>query len=406
MMKRIFGAAAAVTALLLAGCGGGNGASISVTKTASDIVINDPVVIDRVAFLALAQGASCAERKNRLWIIDGKQVFWDRAGNSCPDANWSQTLYGASPDKRLCSSMDSIAGPQTRCDDESKRALFDTIVKNADAANLGLDSSHKVEAITITLPVIKPLAYTEIAKFSNNGMKGKQDLVIKDAASLSALWAVVTAGMGSGPQEPLVDFTRQMVVGVFPGANALTCGSDLDISRVSNQDGKLVVDYEVRRLNGPVACLPIVDGAAMVLVAIDRSDAQVQFVRHDVELVKTLMIHQSGDSGIHQAREIIVNDQSSWEQLWADHAGKDTPAPVIDFSRQVVLAMFAGPVNYCNGLLFDSVSNDGKQLSVNYFLTGPRPDTACIALVRYPATLVAIDRTALPIVFHKVPRVQ
>ncbi|GAB3464026.1 hypothetical protein GCM10027321_27330 [Massilia terrae] len=401
MIKRIFSAGTVLLALVLAGCGGGGDGVAPTTKTAADVVINDPV-IDSAAFVKLAVGmSSCADRKNRLWVIDGKQVFWDRAGYGCPDMNWSQKLYGATPDALQCSSEDSIAGPQTRCADDSKRALFDIVSKNADAANLGLDSSHKVVPIMIPEPMQTALPFMSIAKFGNNGVKARQNVVIKDADAYAKLWNSVVVGMTGAPPAPAVDFSRQMVVGVFAGANALSCGSMLGVSKVSLRDGNIVVDYEIRKPSGPIVCMAIVDGAPMELVTIDRSDAPVQFVRHDVELMMALAVDDSADSGIHTAREIIINDQSSFEQLWTDHAGKDKPMPSIDFSKKMVIGLFAGWVSYCDGLVLDSITNDGKQITVNYFRTVPPAGTACIAMVRSPAILVAIDRTLLPIYFHK-----
>lgn len=403
MIKRIFNAGAVLAALVLAGCGGGGDPAVQATRTAADVVINDPVAPpDTGAFIKLAQDMrSCADLKNRLWLIDGKNIFWDRAGNGCPDMNWSQKLYGATPQALLCSSEDSIAGPVTKCADDSKRALFDIVSKHADAANLGLDGSHKVEPIAIPAPVVTELPFTSIGKFGNAGVKTAQNVVIKDAAAYAMLWDAVVAGMNGAPPAPPVDFSHQMVVGVFLGANALSCGSTMGISKVSLQDGKIVVDYETRTPAGPIRCMAIMDGAPMELVTVERSDAPVQFVAHHVELVMALAVDENPNSGIHTARNIIVSDQSSWEQLWAEHAGKDKPAPAIDFSRQMVIGLFSGWGSYCNGMLLDSITNDGKQLTVNYFHTLPPPGMACIALVRSPAILVAIDRTALPITFHK-----
>lgn len=401
MIKRIFSAGTVLLALVLAGCGGGGSSVSSATKTAADVVVNDPV-IDSAAFVKLALGmSSCADRKNRLWVIDGKQVFWDRAGYSCPDANWSQMLYGATPDALQCSSQDSIAGPQTRCADESKRALFDIVSKNADAANLGLDSSHKVVPIMIPEPFVKDLPYTSIGRLGNTGVKTAQNVVIKDAAAFAKLWESVVTSTNGAPQMPTVDFSRQMVLGVFLGANQLSCGSTMGISRVTTQDGSIVVDYEIRTPEGPIRCMAIMDAAPMDLVTVERSDAPVQFVQHRVSTLMALAVDETANSGIHMAREIIISDQSSWEQLWADHAGKDKPLPSIDFSKKVVIGLFAGWTGYCDGLQLDSITNDGKKVTVNYFRTLPSPYVDCITLVRSPAILVAIDRTSLPIYFHK-----
>ncbi|MDQ2990435.1 MAG: hypothetical protein M3R60_15170, partial [Pseudomonadota bacterium] len=57
--------------------------------------------------------------------------------------------FGATPQTVLCSVADSIAGPQTTCSDEQARALFDIIVANLDKGDLGLGSSHQVEAIVV-----------------------------------------------------------------------------------------------------------------------------------------------------------------------------------------------------------------------------------------------------------------
>ena len=53
-------------------------------------------------FVARAREEVCAGTRNRLFVIDGKQVFWDRAGN-CGDNSYAQRLYGATPDVLLCS---------------------------------------------------------------------------------------------------------------------------------------------------------------------------------------------------------------------------------------------------------------------------------------------------------------
>lgn len=102
-----------------------------------------PAIAD---FADLAGKASCADKHNRLFIIDGKQVFWDRAG-SCADMSYDQVLYGATPQDALCSHADSIAGPVTMCKDESTRALFDTIVRNSDSEDLGIGAAHRVARV-------------------------------------------------------------------------------------------------------------------------------------------------------------------------------------------------------------------------------------------------------------------
>jgi len=96
----------------------------------------------------MARTSPCADTRNRLYLIDQKLVFWDRAG-SCADAAYAQTLFDGAVDHQLCSFHDSIAGPMKGCADSRFGTLFDTIIANADKADLGLGPAHRVRAIPL-----------------------------------------------------------------------------------------------------------------------------------------------------------------------------------------------------------------------------------------------------------------
>jgi len=118
--------------LLLPGCGGNP--------------TQPPTGIDLTSFKSLARGDSCTNIRNRLFLIDGKLVFWDRAGN-CSDAAYGETLFGSTISDTLCDFHDSIAGPIKICQDDRYREMFDTIIVNLDKPDLGLGSRHKVQPI-------------------------------------------------------------------------------------------------------------------------------------------------------------------------------------------------------------------------------------------------------------------
>ncbi len=99
------------------------------------------------SFISMAKTSPCNDITNRLFLIDQKVVFWERAGR-CPDNSYEHTLFGEKPDTVLVVSRDSIAGPRTNYNDENYRAMFDTIVKNRDKADLGLGNAHQVQPIT------------------------------------------------------------------------------------------------------------------------------------------------------------------------------------------------------------------------------------------------------------------
>lgn len=148
LTDKLIGAAPLAAMLSLAACGGGNAALPS--QQAGGVVVGEPTSSAPATadFIAKAQAATCATQHNRLFMIDKKMVFWDRAG-SCPDNAYGRTLFGATPQQVLCSLSDSIGGPQTSCNDESARAVFSTIVANLDKNDLGLGSTHLVETIVI-----------------------------------------------------------------------------------------------------------------------------------------------------------------------------------------------------------------------------------------------------------------
>src|SRR5262245_55882724 len=127
-----FGVLVAVVALSCAGC--------------RDGLTIPPAPFDLTPFRTMARESPCADQRNRLYLIDARLVFWDRRAR-CADASYAQTLFGRTVDDVLCRSQDSIAGPRKDCRDERYRALFETIIVNADRADLGLGPTHGVRPI-------------------------------------------------------------------------------------------------------------------------------------------------------------------------------------------------------------------------------------------------------------------
>jgi hypothetical protein len=100
-------------------------------------------------FRALARNSTCADKKNRLFLIDEQIVFWDRA-STCADASYSQVLYDSTVDRVVCQNQDSIAGPQRTCDGGATySSMFDVILDNLDAQDLGLGKDHKVKPVDL-----------------------------------------------------------------------------------------------------------------------------------------------------------------------------------------------------------------------------------------------------------------
>lgn len=101
---------------------------------------------DLQPFKERAAATNCAELRNDLLLIDKQMVFWARDGN-CPDSGYERVLYGQTIDDVLCEQYDSIGGPMTICADPDARELFETMIANLNANDLGLGAEHLVEVI-------------------------------------------------------------------------------------------------------------------------------------------------------------------------------------------------------------------------------------------------------------------
>ena len=105
-----------------------------------------PSDADLESFKSLARQQPCADRANRLYLIDQRLVFHQVEGR-CSDAAYSYTLYGASPSDVKCRVADSIAGRQRSCADPTLSGLFDTMVGHLSQPDLGLGSGHTVAGV-------------------------------------------------------------------------------------------------------------------------------------------------------------------------------------------------------------------------------------------------------------------
>ncbi|XLZ68874.1 hypothetical protein ABT364_20325 [Massilia sp. SR12] len=271
-MNKFATCSAVVATLFLAACGGGTSET---NRTGSQIAVGEPApgAPAKDEFIKQARAADCSDIANRLYIIDGKQVFWERTGN-CPDASYRHVLYGLTPQNEQCAVSDSIAGPRTSCKDESQRALFDTITRNLDKPDLG--TGRKVETIGV-MPKEGAVAYKQLAQNQYSGVYDAQNLVLRDAASLQKFWSTFYRNQTSVPPVPTLDFNRQMVIAVAVGAYSNGCNA-LVIDKVAVSGETLLVNYHVTQAAGDVACTTSITYPAAMLV-LDRIDGKVDFIK-------------------------------------------------------------------------------------------------------------------------------
>jgi hypothetical protein len=398
-------AALLVGALVLGGCGGGNGAAQMQNQQAGQGVAvgepngNQPGSQAAAGFIKMAQEDSCTDIRNRLFLIDGKQVFWDRAGK-CGDMAYAQTLFGATPEQVLCSVSDSIAGPRTFCADDQSRALFDTIEKNLDKADLGL-SGHKVERVAFLPQAGAALPFESLVRDSASGVTTAKNVVVKDAAAFRKLW-LEHAGNRSAPGAmPKVDFGHQMVLAVFSGQQANGCHA-ISVVRVGSDGGKMLVEYDEydeRDVASVAVCAALVS-TPVHMVVVERNDAPVGFVAAKAGRLAFRTLGQTTRSAIWDARNVVVRDQQSWASLWAQHAGGAATPPAVDFGKQMVIGVFLGTQNNgCYSTTIRHIANFGDKLTVLHADSVPGPTVLCTLALTRPAHLVVLDRSDSPIEF-------
>ena len=356
----------------------------------------NPAALATAPFVEMARTAACAETKNRLFVIDGKQVFWDHAGR-CADASYEQVLFGNKPEARLCSYGDTIAGPKTYCQDESARALFETIVKNADQPDLGLGSGHKVERLNFLPAAGTGLTFETVAKDTFSGVTAPQTVVIKDQAAWDKLWAQHTAGRTPAPSQPKIDFTRKLLLGVFAGEYASGCRS-MVVGRVAAGASKLEVEIDERDVTAVAICLPVVV-QPMQVVAVDRIDADVAFNKVAASDIMFQTADATSLSGVHEELTVVIKDEAAWTRLWNEHApGRAKPA--VDFASQMVVGVFLGNgPSSCYGTAIDGILRTDGKILVRELRSVPGPEIMCAMHVTTPAHLVVIPRSDLPVVF-------
>lgn len=402
MFKRVFGALPLAGVLLLASCGGGGDVGGPLNQQASPgIAVGEPSpnggAPATALFVARAQQEACADIRNRLFLIDNRQVFWDRAGN-CPDNSYAQRLYGATPDVLLCETYDSIAGPRTACTDEKYRAMFGTILKNLDQPDLGLGSAHKVEPIPFLAKDGTGIAFTPLMDDSRSGILTAKNAVVRDETAWARLWAEHSSGRTPAPAMPTVDFNKQMLLAVFAGEGPIGC-RQINVVKLATSAGKIAVDYAESDLQLATICLQATS-APMTVVAIERSDAEVMFSQVKPVRLAFQDVDRSTRSQINTARNVVIKDAAAFSALWTAHTGNAQPEPVIDFQKYMVVGAFLGNrMNGCYNTGILDVYRTGNTITVARVDREPGEGAVCTQAIVSPAHLVKIERSDDPVEF-------
>ncbi len=136
-----------------------------------------------------------------------------------------------------------------------------------------------------------------------------------------------------------------------------------------------------------------------ILLGLGLSAVQAQ------EPVAFTTISQGSESGIHAPTELVIRTASEWRALWHRHtAGTPqtrTVPPAVDFSREMVVAAFAGEVPRSSRLAILKIFPNAGRLVVLVRLRGPGGPELDGVNPATPFHIVRLPRSRLPVVFVK-----
>lgn len=292
-LDQMIGTTALAGLLLLSGCGGGSDGARPDQQASAGVTLADPAPVagtqrTPLALTPVVDDASSSVREAGAMVVRDAGAW---------SALWAQHSDGRSPAPAMpqvdFSSQMLVAVfagqasgcRQVRIDtasagdgkivvrfEERDLATFAVCTETAgtpmSVAALAR-SSAAVEFVNISPAA---LAFTSLDHGNRSRVTEPKNVVLRDAAAFAALWTE-HQGQASLPQ---VDFTRQMVIGVFLGARPNGCHGTA-ITKVVQANGKLTVTRTDTEPAADTLCtMAMVYPAHLVLVA--RSDAPVEFL--------------------------------------------------------------------------------------------------------------------------------
>jgi hypothetical protein len=115
-------------------------------------------------------------------------------------------------------------------------------------------------------------------------------------------------------------------------------------------------------------------------------------------------ISRSDNSGVEEARRVVVRTPEAWQALWKQHA-PGQPMPAVDFSRSTVVGVFLGSRNTAGyRVTITGIESDGSSALVTYREERPGPDDILAQVVTFPHHLVRVERIAGEVKFVPAAR--
>jgi hypothetical protein len=203
------------------------------------------------------------------------------------------------------------------------------------------------------------------------------------------------------PKVPLIDFQHEKIIAVFSGPRSVA-GYDLRLLEHAYQPGKFQVRYQELPLPRD-QFLPVQPSATCLLIRLAGIDPAtgVEALRLESphalamkEFVPMRSLSRVSNSLITDPRFVIARDPASFRQLWKEHHGSLEQLPEVDFSREMVAAVFLGErsTGGYTVTIEQAVEQNGKLL-LSYVEAVPPEGSMIIQMLTAPAHLVALPQS-------------
>ena len=129
----------------------------------------------------------------------------------------------------------------------------------------------------------------------------------------------------------------------------------------------------------------------------------VSLVGHAVAPVPFNTISQSEDSGVEEARQIVVRTAEAWKALWREHA-PGQPMPAVDFTKSMVVGVFLGSRNTAGyRVTITGIDTGGSGAVVTYREDRPGARDVLAQVITFPHHLVRVERISGDVKFVRGP---
>jgi hypothetical protein len=112
-------------------------------------------------------------------------------------------------------------------------------------------------------------------------------------------------------------------------------------------------------------------------------------------------VDKGGQSNVDDRLTASARTEAEWTTLWKKH-NFDKPAPRVDFSKEMVVAVFMGgrPTAGFSVEIVAAAERDGKFV-VTYKEAQPAPGVISAQVLTAPYHIAAVSKSSLPITFDK-----